>query len=234
MTITPNIQKIIDTANAMPEVISLTVGEVPAFELGQVPPGDYVYFDFVMVVKNGDHVPVAFVVPETSITENSYMDLAIKDLADCNCVGAGDADDAYCVDNPFYNRGKTTYYIRPNDSYLVRLIQQHPTVLPPEQISPNLQGMVEKLKTLDKVIAIQVEEVIDPAFANTMRFSSNPLDPDQRPEHLVIIRATLQLASITADISFICSEWQYDDTPNYTWAVTNLTEMIASVVKQTS
>jgi hypothetical protein len=233
ITITPNIQKIIDSANAMPEVISLKVGSVPSFELTQVPAENYVYFDFVMIVKNGDRVSVAFVVPESSITENTHMNLAIKDLAECNCVRSGDADDQYCVDNPFYNRGKTTYYIRPPDDYLVRLIQQEPKIYSDQEMPLALQGMVEKLKTLDNVNSIQVEDILDDTFIGDMQFHSDPLRLDEKPKDLIIIQANVQLTSGTVDLSFVCSEWQYNDAPEYTWAVNNLKEMITLVIEQT-
>jgi hypothetical protein len=233
--ITPDIQKIIDAADAMEEVVSLEVKEVPAFELSQVPPGDYLYFDFTMKVKNGDTIPVAFVVPTETIDENTHTQLAIKDLAECNCVRTGDAEDQYCVDNPFYNRGKTTYYIRPGDYYLVRIEAQYPKVFPLESLTPSLKAMAEKLKELDRVNFIQVEEVLDQQLVESTVFNNYEKLVQQTEQAPVMIWANVQLDSQlanTVDLSFICSAWQYNGGPDYIWAVNNLREMINAAVER--
>jgi hypothetical protein len=105
--ITEDIQKILDTAAAMEEVISVQVTEVPSHLLSQVEAGEYLYFDFVITVESGDQTEVAFVVPTKIIDADSYKNLAIKDLVSCSCVTMSGNEDDFCVNNPYYNTNNT-------------------------------------------------------------------------------------------------------------------------------
>jgi hypothetical protein len=169
--ITPDLQKILDTSEAMEEVISVNITEVPEHLLRQIEIQNCIYFDYIIRVESGDEVEVAFVVPVGSIDGDSYKHLAIKDLVSCSCVVVGEDADEFCVNNPFYNRGKTTYFIRPPDHYLVRLEHESPNVI--ALFTPELESLVNKIKALDKVNYVQIETVVD----ETLRASFNGDDP---------------------------------------------------------
>jgi hypothetical protein len=61
--ITQDLQKVLDTAAAMEEVVSVQATEVPAHLLSQVEAGEYIYLDYVIKVESDEEVEVGFVVP---------------------------------------------------------------------------------------------------------------------------------------------------------------------------
>jgi len=169
--ITPDLQKVLETARAIAEVISVEVKEVPANVLSQIEIEDCIYLDCIIRLENKEEVEVAFVVPVEIIDADSYKYLPIKDLVSCDCTTDSEDPDSFCVNNPFYNRGKTTYFVRPPDHYLVRLEDKSPNVI--AVFTPELQMLVDKIKALDKVNYVQIETVIDEA----LRESVNNDDP---------------------------------------------------------
>ena len=169
--ITPDLQKVLDTARAMDEVVSVEVTEVPEHLLRQIEIQNCIYLDYIIRVESGDEVEVGFVVPVDIIDEDSYKYLPIKDLVSCACTVVGEDADDFCVNNPFYNRGKTTYFVRPPDHYLVRLEHESPNVI--SVFTPELESLVNKIKALDKVNYVQIETVID----ETLRQGVNNDDP---------------------------------------------------------
>jgi hypothetical protein len=164
--ITPDLQKILDTSEAMEEVISVNITEVPDHLLRQIEIQNCIYFDYIIRVESGDEVEVAFVVPADSIDGDSHNHLAIKDLVSCSCVVVGKDADEFCVNSPFYNRGKTTYFVRPPDYYLVRLEHESPNVI--SVFTPELQSLVNKIKALDKVNYVQIETVVDAKLKDSL------------------------------------------------------------------
>jgi len=157
--ITPDLQKVLDTARAMEEVISVEVSEVPENLLRQIEIQDCIYLDYVIRLNSDEEIEVGFVVPVQSIDADSYKYLPIKDLLSCDCTVVGEDPNDFCVNNPFYNRGKTTYFVRPPDHYLVRLEHESPNVI--SIFTPELQILVDKIKALDKVNYVQIETVVD-------------------------------------------------------------------------
>lgn len=157
--ITPDLQKVLDTARAMEEVISVEVTEVPEHLLRQIEIQNCIYLDYIIRVESGDEVEVAFVVPVEIIDTESYKYLPIQDLISCSSTVVGVDADEFCVNNPFYNRGKTTYFVRPPDMYLVRLEHESPNVI--AVFTPELESLVNKIKALDKVNYVQIETVVD-------------------------------------------------------------------------
>jgi hypothetical protein len=169
--ITSDLQKVLDTARAMEEVVSVEVTEVPEHLLRQIEIQNCIYLDYVIRLENKEEVEVGFVVPVDSIDENSYKYLPIKDLVCCDCTTDTEDPNSFCVNNPFYNRGKTTYFVRPPDHYLVRLEDESPNVI--AVFTPELQSLVDKIKALDKVNYVQIETVVDEG----LRESVNNDDP---------------------------------------------------------
>lgn len=169
--ITPDLQKVLDTARAMDEVISVEVTEVPEHLMRQIEEKSCIYLDYIIRVESGDEVEVGFVVPTDIIDSDSYKYLPIKDLVSCSCSVVGEDADDFCINNPFYNRGKTTYFVRKPDHYLVRLEDESPNVI--AVFTPELQSLVDKIKALDKVNYVQIETVLD----EKLRSSVNNDDP---------------------------------------------------------
>lgn len=217
--ITENIQKILDASNAMEEVISVEVKEVPPHILSQIEPQDCIYLDYKIVVDSGEEIPVAFVLPVDSITDDLYKLLPIKDLISCSCVIISGKEDDFCVSNPFYNRGKTTYFVRKPDYYMLRLADQQPKVVSIfDGALENLGKLVEKLKQIPKVNYIQVEEIIDQKLKASLD-CPNP--------YIILANIEIDFGPIKSNnVSFAITETIYNSELSHEWAVNNLKELI--------
>jgi hypothetical protein len=214
--ITPELQKVLDTARAMEEVISVEVTEVPANLLRQIEIQNCIYLDYVIRVESGDEIEVAFVVPVEIIDADSYKYLPIKDLISCACTVVGEDADDFCVNNPFYNRGKTTYFVRPPDHYLVRLEHESPNVI--AVFTPELESLVNKIKALDKVNYVQIETVVDTG----LRESLNNDDPIMIVTNIDIKDAKIKVYNQTTVVPK--SVWGFEIGHGY--ALEQIREMI--------
>ena len=213
--ITQDLQKVLDTAAAMEEVVSVQATEVPVHLLSQVEAGEYIYLDYVIKVENGDEVEVGFVVPTKIIDADSYKNLPIKDLVSCSCVTMSGEEDDFCVTNPYYNTGKTTYFVRYPDHYLVRLVDTSPelVIIPTD----NLKILVDKLKQVDKVNAIKIEHIVNEPLKQSLDDKS------------VMIRAYIDINNdkiLDHSVCFTVTELVYETLSGHDWAVNNLTELI--------
>ena len=213
--ITQDLQKVLDTAAAMDEVVSVQATEVPAHLLSQVETGEYIYLDYVIRVESGDEVEVGFVVPTKIIDADSYKNLPIKDLVSCSCVTMSGAEDDFCVTNPYYNTGKTTYYVRYPDHYLVRLVDTSAelVIIPTEK----LKILVDKLKQIPKVNAIKVEHIVSETLKQTLDDKS------------VMIRAYIDINDdkiLDHPVCFTVTELVYETENGHEWAVNNLIDLI--------
>ena len=213
--ITQDLQKVLDTAAAMEEVVSVQATEVPAHLLSQVEAGEYIYLDYVIRVENQDEVAVGFVVPTKIIDADSYKNLPIQDLVSCSCVTMSGEEDDFCVTNPYYNTGKTTYFVRYPDQYLVRLVDTSADLI----IIPtnNLKLLVDKLKEIPKVNAIKVEHIVSETLKQSLDDKS------------VMIRAYIDINHdkiLDHSVCFTVTELVYETESGHEWAVNNLIELI--------
>jgi hypothetical protein len=213
--ITQDLQKVLETAAAMEEVVSVQATEVPAHLLSQVEAGEYIYLDCVIKVETEDEVSVGFVVPTKIIDADSYKNLPIQDLVSCSCVTMSGEEDDFCVTNPYYNTGKTTYFVRYPDQYLVRLVDTSPelVIIPTD----NLKILVDKLKQVDKVNAIKVEHIVSETLKQSLDDKS------------VMIRAYIDINHdkiLDHSVCFTVTELVYETESGHEWAVNNLIELI--------
>lgn len=213
----PNIQKIIDAADKLDEVVSVEVKEVPPHLLSQVGEGNYTYFVFKLKVDNDCIVEAGFIIPQQILeqgTVQSFID-GIKDLAECGCTRVGEPGDVYCVDNPFYNRGKATYLIRYPDMYQVKLEDEQPEliIIPREE----MVSMVDKLKKIDKVKEVVLEKIIDERL-----IAENGSDA-------IMVSASIDVdANKTIDhwVSFVAPKEVWESEIGHGWAVESLQKLV--------
>ena len=214
--ITQDLQKVLDTAAAMEEVVSVRATEVPEHLLSQLEDGEYIYLDYVIKVESDEEVEVGFVVPTKIIDSESYKNLPIEELVSCSCDMMSGKEDDFCVNNPYYNTGKTTYFVRYPDHYLVRLVDtQAPLVIIPPD---NLKVLIDKLKEIPKVNAIKVEYIL-----------SDKLKQSLEDENSFMIRAAIDTNSdkiIEHWVGFVVTENAWNNELGHEWAVNNLTDLI--------
>lgn len=216
--ITPAIQKIIDTSNAMDEVVSLQVTVVPQHLIDRVGSNEVTYFDYVIKTEDGTQVEVAFVVPNSIIDDNTHKMLAIKDLVSCSCIRIEDenligVDAQFCVNNKFSNIGKTIYYIRPDDQYLVRLNDVQPKILTPTDTQ---QSLIDILKTITGVIDIHIEEIIDGSIKS-----------DVKNEHAVMLVCTTTINGNTGHLHFALPDTAYNNPETFGHTANNLIQLLS-------
>jgi hypothetical protein len=167
-------------------------------------------------LENDDEAEVAFVVPTSIINPDSYKELAFKDLVCCTCVVMNDEQDDFCVNNPYYNTGKTTYLVRYPDQYLVRLVDTKPelVIIPPE----NLKILLGKLQQIPKVNAVKAEYIV-----------SDKLKESIKDTNSYMIRANIDINSdkiIDHSVSFVVTEQVWNIESGHEWAVNNLMDLI--------
>jgi hypothetical protein len=216
--ITADIQKIIDVSKTIPEVVSLQVTEVPQHLIDQIGNSDATYFDYIIKTEDGEEVELAFVVLNSSIDADSHANLAIKDLISCSCVKIEDEsliglDAHYCVSNNFLNKGKTVYYIRPDDHYLVRLTDTYATILNP---TPIQKILIDTLKYQPGVIDIHLEEIVDDSIKSSV-IGANP----------VMLVCTINKNGHTGQIHFALPEILHNNSESFNYVKDNLLKLLS-------
>lgn len=216
LIITPKLQKALEIASSIDEVISVRAVEPPQNILDQIENKDSVYLDFVIQTKSGE-TDFAIVVPKVLVESvDESLHIPIKDLLLCGCTQVEDGVGHICGYSVFNNIGKMTYYVRESDQYLVRLID---TEAPPALVqSDNLKKLVEKLEAINDVNRIVIEEIVDEKLKKSLE-----------AEKPIIVKAYIDVNDdkiIDHFISFALTELVYDIETSHEWAVNNLIDMI--------
>jgi hypothetical protein len=216
LTISPQLQKALEIASSINEVVSVQAIEPPQNILDQIENKDSVYLDFVIQTKSGE-MPFAIVVPKTLVDDvDDSLHIPIKDLLSCGCTQVGDGVGHMCGYSIFDNIGKMTYYVRESDQYLVKLIDaEAPSVF--EQ-TENLKKLVTKLEAVSGVKRIVIEEIVDDSLKQSLEA--------ERP---IIVKAYIDVNAdkiIDHFVSFAVTELVYDIETSHEWAVNNLMDMI--------
>ena len=216
LTITPKLQKALDIASSIEEVVSVQAIEPPQNILDQIENKDSVYLDFILRTKSGE-TAFAIVVPNTLVegVEDS-LHIPIKDLMECGCTQVEDGTGHICGYSVYDNIGKMTYYVRESDHYLVKLIDaEAPTAFVQ---TDNLKKLITKLEQLNNVNKIVVEEIVDEKLKENLEA--------KKP---VIIKAYIDINNdMVTDhfVSFVVTELVYDIETSHEWAVNNLMDLI--------
>lgn len=170
INITPDLQIILDQFKQHPEYISVDVTEVSPFILGQIPATDVVSVDFKLHNVNGeDPVEGSFIIETKDLgalasMSPPFVNRALDEIVLCNCH--------VCVENlrgshddVLDNQGKPTFYIDMNASKATRVKAQVP---PPVAMTPQLEKLIEMLKTIPDVERVWVETPLSKkVYANT-------------------------------------------------------------------
>jgi hypothetical protein len=216
LIITPKLQKALDIATSIEEVLSVQAIEPPQHILNQIENKDSIYLDFVIQTKSGE-TEFAIVVPKVLVESvDESLHIPIKDLLLCGCTQVEDGAGHICGYSVYDNIGKMTYYVRESDQYLVKLIDvEAPSAFVQ---TDNLKKLVEKLEVIDGVNRIIVEEIVDEKLKDGLEA--------ERP---IIIKAYIDINDdkiIDHFVSFVVTELVYDIETSHEWAVNNLIDMI--------
>ena len=216
LIITPKLQKALDIATSIEEVLSVQAIEPPQHILNQIENKDSIYLDFVIQTKSGE-TEFAIVVPKILVESvDESLHIPIKDLLLCGCTQVEDGAGHICGYSVYDNIGKMTYYVRESDQYLVKLIDVE--ALAAFVQTDNLKKLVEKLEVIDGVNRIIVEEIVDEKLKESLEA--------ERP---IIIKAYIDINDdkiIDHFVSFVVTELVYDIETSHEWAVNNLIDMI--------
>jgi hypothetical protein len=216
LIITPKLQKALDIATSIEEVLSVQAIEPPQHILNQIENKDSIYLDFVIQTKSGE-TEFAIVVPKVLVESvDESLHIPIKDLLLCGCTQIEDGAGQICGYSVYDNIGKMTYYVRESDQYLVKLIDVEAPAAFVQ--TDNLKKLVEKLEVIDGVNRIIVEEIVDEKLKESLEA--------ERP---IIIKAYIDINDdkiIDHFVSFVVTELVYDIETSHEWAVNNLIDMI--------
>ena len=213
---TTQLQKILDLAKSIEEVLSVEAIEPTQHILNQIENKDSICFDFLIQTKT-EKMPFAIVVPKVLVdSAGDSLHIPIKDLLLCGCTQVEDGIGHICGYSVFNNTGKMIYYVRESDQQLIKLIDvEAPSVFIQ---SENLKKLVIKLKSLDKVNSIVVEEIVDKKLKESLD-SKTP----------IIIKAYIDINSdrvVDHFVSFVVTELVYDIETSHEWAVNSLIDLI--------
>lgn len=215
--ITPKLQKALDIATSIEEVVSVQAIEPPEHIMSQIENKDSIYLDFVIQTKSGE-TGFAIVVPNSMVEGvDDSLHIPIKDLLSCGCTQVEDGVGHICGYSVYDNIGKMTYYVRESDQYLIKLIDKEAPAAFVQ--SDNLKKLVTKLEAVDRVNRIVVEEIVDEKLKQSLEA--------ERP---IIIKAYIDINDdkiIDHFVSFVVTELVYDIETSHEWAVNNLMDMIA-------
>jgi hypothetical protein len=223
--ITPAIQKMIDESTKIDGVISLQVTKVPQHLIDQIDNINYdynevTYFDYLFTTEDKEQVEFAFVVPNSIIDENSYMHLIneIKNLISCAYIRIEDEtlignDAQFCVRNKCFNCGKTVYYVRPDDYFMVRLDYVKRVLLTPTELQLNL---INFLKTVEGVEDIHLEEILHDDIKESVK-----------NDNAIMIVCTAIKNGRRGRLNFALPDHVYDNEENFNSIKNNLIQLLS-------
>jgi hypothetical protein len=224
-TIRPHVKKVLEAAMEHECCEYAEIWEVPPYVLKQVPQGEYVYIHYKIKgprSESGELVDLCLLVPYEIIDEDSYKQLPFDGLYACPCPIMDSADfGKSLVDGhePFRNRGRLIYVVRPPTMELVLLDHEPPQLVILK--SAGLKSLEQKLLALDKVNSVQFEYVTEPKIIDSMNC--------ERP---LIVIANIDIIDKdnpnvkTYNACFSIPETVYEYEIGHQWAIDNLQEVI--------
>jgi hypothetical protein len=162
---TPILQEIADNVKTIPNVLDFGISEVPVNLLDQIGNKDCLLFKFLIKIENETDVQVNFVVPSVVYNiKDSWKYIPINELIHSgrDRIKSPEAigpSACYLVESSFKNIGVTTYYVNPDDQFLVRLVEKQPNVISPD--TPELKNLYDILMSIPKVFSVRFEDILD-------------------------------------------------------------------------
>jgi len=224
MVITPVMENFINQVRSNEHIVSADYTEPTQDHMTQISRTDVVVVSLVIKVDDTEHVPVDFVVPVDAIVEDSYTHFSsgLELLMHCDCVVVNEKhNDRLMRDinqSAFNNIGRTTYFIRPSDGWMVPIYGEYADEIVPTD--PVFLQLIEKLKNVEHVLEVKVEKLLDNSI----------LTVEERQIVHVFFRIKHTIVGTTDEryAHFIMSEPSCCNDLEHTWAIEQLTNLIAA------
>jgi len=165
METTPVIENLLNQLRQHEQVVSVNLAEATQDHMTQIKRTDVVRFEFVFELDTLEHVPIDIIVPSNLIDENTYSGFCsgIIPALGCDCVVTVPThNDRVLRDvnlSSLKNIGRTTYYVRPEDGWMVSIYGEYADEITPTE--PVFLELIEKLKNVECVLSVKVEELLD-------------------------------------------------------------------------
>jgi len=235
---TPILQSITNKVKLIPEVLDFKIYEVPNHLLEQVSNKNCLMFQFLIRIENGIETLVNFVVPSVIYNDENSHYFPIGELIHSgrDRIKSPEAigpSACYLVESSFKNIGVTTYYVKPNDQFLVRLIEKQPNVISPD--TPELKNLYDILMSIPKVFSVRFEDILD----DNLKYDEEDyilitckvdIELDTTKKFRAIVDGETEVGGIIP-FNFILPESVYNDTSLHQSAVQNLINWIDSIEK---
>jgi hypothetical protein len=226
MTITPMMENFIDQVRQNPHIISADYSEVTPIHLSQIDRTDLVVLNLVIDLDSVEDVPVDFIIAMESFSQDSYGYFAsgLDDLMKCDCVVANEThNDRIMRDinqSAFDNNGRTAYFIRPADGWMVPIRSANATVIVPTD--PVFLELIDKLKNVEYVLDVTVEELLDYSILK---------EEEKEIKHVFFrVKHTIPGTTDTGYAHFMLSEPSCCNVLEHQSAVTQLTNLISAYI----
>lgn len=224
MKITSVMENFIGQVRQNEHIVSADYAEATQAHMTQIERTDVVVVSLVIKVDDTEHVPVDFVVPVDAIVEDSYTHFSsgLELLMHCDCVVVNEKhNDRLMRDinqSAFNNIGRTTYFIRPSDGWMVPIYGEYADEIVPTD--PVFLQLIEKLKNVEHVLEVKVEKLLDDSI----------LTVEERQFVHVFFRIKHTIVGTTDEryAHFIMSEPSCCNELEHPWAIEQLTNLIAA------
>jgi hypothetical protein len=224
MQMTPVIENFLNQCRQHEHVVSVELSDPTQDNMTQIKRTDVIRFEFVidLDLDGIENVPLDFIVPIDGITEQSYAGFStgLDSLLSCDCVITNPThNDRVMRDinqSAFNNIGRTTYYIRPEDGWMVPIYGEYADEITPT--NPVFLELIEKLKNVEHVLEVKVEELLDNSILS---------EEEQQVTHVFFrIKHTIIGTTSSRYAHFIMSEPSCCNTLEHNWAVEQLVNLI--------
>ena len=155
---TPSQQKLLNDFKSHSDFISVEFMNVPEILSNQIEETDIVMYRCAMT-KDEKPVDIDLVLTNDYINNLdfdiiSYGKLMSDELVYCKHP---DVTITGCIHSIHENKGKPAYFIRPSDSFGVRLTSEYPAPLPE---SDALKTLIERIKQIPDVVRVTVDRIV--------------------------------------------------------------------------
>jgi hypothetical protein len=202
MQITPVMENLLTQLRQTPEVVSVSLTEATPDHITQVKRTDVVRFEFVFEIDTKEHVPIDIIIPKEMINESAYEGFCngIIPALGCDCVVSNPThNDRVLRDvnlSGLKNTGRTTFYVRPADGWMVLIYGEYADEITPTDAV--FLELIEKLKNVESVLSVKVEELLD--------YSILKEEEREIPHVFFRIKHTLPGVDVERYANFIMSE----------------------------
>jgi len=164
-------EKLLNDFRNHPDFINVELMDVPEILAKQIEETDIVMYRCAMA-RHGKPVDIDVVLTNDYINnidfDNiSYGKLMADELVYCEHP---DATITGCIHSIHENKGKPAYFIRPRDSFGVRLVSEYPAPLPESEA---LQTLIQRIGQIPDVARVTVDRIVSQELKDMAKCPDN-------------------------------------------------------------